>query len=119
MGTLEWLVEMADLLRIAGFDAYGYRGTHQQSIEMAMEYYACFAKGAGFYKVVTAENSGACPDAAQYFGKIVNGVDQLEIVGAYRFPGNASITAVETAAKTAPGSKAASLDAILFGKWRD
>lgn len=33
-------------------------------LEMAMQYHACFAVGAGFYKVVTAQNSRACPDAA-------------------------------------------------------
>jgi hypothetical protein len=118
MGTLGGLAAMAELLRNAGFDAYGYRGAHRQSIEMSMEYYACFAKEAGFYKTVTQENPRPCPNAAQYYGKIVAGVDKVELLGAYRFPGNASITAVESAAKTWLPTQPYWLDAILFGKWR-
>jgi len=70
---------------------YGYRGLHKQSIEMAIAYYACFAKGAGYLKVVTAENAGSCPDALQYYGKIVNDVDRMVQFGAYRFPKNTAI----------------------------
>jgi hypothetical protein len=121
MFTLERLVDAAEILRIAGYDPYGYRGLHKQSIEMAVGYYACLAKGAGFYKVVTAENSGACPNVAQYHGKIVNGVDRLVQIGAYRFPQNKSIASVEAAAKVTTSASAStfSTDAILFGKWRD
>jgi hypothetical protein len=50
MFTLERLLDAAELMRISGFDPYGYRGAHGQSIEMAIEHHACFAKGAGFYK---------------------------------------------------------------------
>ena len=119
MFTLERLYDAAEVLLIAGFDPYGYRGPHQQSIEMATEYYACFAKGAGFFKVVTPENSGSCPDAAQYYGKIVNGVDRMIVIGAYRFPNDKAITSVEAAAKIAAQSGPFALDAIFFGRWRD
>jgi hypothetical protein len=119
MFTLEHLIAAAEILRIAGFDPYAYRGRHEQSIEMALAYYACVGKRAGFGKTVTAENSASCPNAAQYYGKIVDGVDQNETFGAYRFPNDQSITEVETAAKTASSSGPCSLDAILFGKWRD
>jgi hypothetical protein len=119
MFTLERLFDAAEVLRIAGFDIYGYRGAHQQSIEMATQYYACYAKGAGFYKVVTPENSRACPNAAQYYGKLVNAVDRIVLVGAYRFPQNASITGLEADARSPASSGAFATDAILFGKWRD
>jgi hypothetical protein len=119
MFTLERLIAAAEILRIAGFDPYAYRGRHEQSIEMALAYYACFGKRAGFGKTVTAENSASCPNAAQYYGKIVDGVDQNETFGAYRFPNDQSITEIEAAAKTASSSGPFSLDAILFGKWRD
>jgi hypothetical protein len=119
MFTLERIYDAAEILRIAGFDPYGYRGPHKQSIEMATAYYACFAKGVGFFHVITSENSGSCPDAAQYYGKIVSGVDRMLVIGALRFPGNASIQDLEGAAKEASSSGAFSLDAILFGKWQD
>jgi hypothetical protein len=74
MFTLDRLVNVAEILRGVGLDAYDYRGRHGQSIEVAMAYYACLGKGAGFGKTVTVENSGACPNAPQYFGKVVSGV---------------------------------------------
>jgi hypothetical protein len=80
---------------------------------------ACLAKGAGFLKLVTAENSAACPNAAQYYGKLVNGVERNVVIGACRFPQDHAITDVEQAAKVASSSGPFSLDAILFGKWRD
>jgi hypothetical protein len=119
MFTLERLFDTAEVLRIAGFDSYGYRGRHRQSIEMATGYYACLAKAAGFAKTLTAENAGACPDATQYFGKIVNGVDSNVVFGAYRFPSNHAITDMENSAKISASSGAFSLDAIFFGRWRD
>jgi hypothetical protein len=119
MFTLERLFDAAEVLRIAGFDPYGYRGAHQQSIEMTMQYYACYAKGAGFYKVVASENSHACPNAAQYYGKLVSGVDRMVLIGAYRFPQNSSITMLEADARTSASSGGFATDAILFGKWRD
>jgi hypothetical protein len=118
MFTLERLMDAAEVLRISGFDPYAYRGRHNQSLEMAIQYYACFAKGAGFGKTVTSENSGSCLNSAQYVGKLVNEVDQLATIGAYRFPENASITNVEAAAKLSASSREPP-DAILFGKWRD
>lgn len=119
MFTLERLFDAAEILRIAGYDPYGYRGVHKQSIEMAMQYYACYAKGDGFYSIVSAENSGSCPDAVQYYGKLVNGVERMVLIGAYRFPRNSSITELEAQARTRSLSGPFSTDAILFGKWRD
>ena len=75
MGLLQGLYMAAELMKIAGLNAYAYRGAHGQSLEMATRYYACFAKYAGFAKVITAGNSGNCPDATQYLGVIVNGVE--------------------------------------------
>jgi hypothetical protein len=121
MFTLERLFNAAEVMRVAGYDPYGYRGAHKQSIEMALGYYACFAKGAGFGKVVTAENSGSCPNAPQYYGKVVNDVDRMVQFGAYRFPGNAALTGLEAAAKLSASEavNTFSTDAILFGQWRD
>jgi hypothetical protein len=120
MFTLERLFDGAEVLRVAGFEPYEYRGLHKQSLEMAMQYYSCFAQGAGFYKIVTAENSRSCPNAVQYYGKLVNGVDRMVLIGAYRFPENAKITAIESSARTVAASPGPfSNDAILFGKWRD
>ena len=119
MFTLERLFDTAELMRNAGFDPYNYRGRHHQSIEMAMEYYACYAKGAGFYKTVTAENSSSCPNTAQYYGRLVNGVDRMLLIGAERFSGNAAITGLEAAAQERASTGPFSTDAILFGKWRD
>ena len=86
---------------------------------MATEYYACYAKGAGFYKTVTAENSASCQNAAQYYGKMISGVDRMLLIGAERFSGNAAITGLEAAARQTASTGAFSTDAILFGKWRD
>jgi hypothetical protein len=119
MFTLERLFDAAELTRIAGFDPYDHRGAHHQSIEIAMEYYGCYAKGAGFYKTVTAKNSGSCPNAAQYYGKLVNGVDRMLLIGAERFSANAAITGLEAGAQETASTGAFSTDAILFGKWRD
>ena len=119
MFTLERFFDSAEILRIAGFDSYGYRGRNQQSIQKAIRYYACYAKGTGFGKSVTSENAKACPDAAQYVGKVVSGVAPLVTIGAYRFSQDASLTALEAAAKQASSSGAFSLDSILFGRWRN
>jgi hypothetical protein len=119
MGTLKALIIEAESLRIAGFDPYAYRGNHKQSIEMALQYYACYGNSPGFYKTVSRENARACPNFEQYYGKVVNGVDPNIVIGAFRFPKNAEIGSVEAAAKEASSSGAFSLDAILFGKWRD
>jgi hypothetical protein len=107
------------IMRNAGLDFYAYRGRHRQSLEMAIEYCASLAKGAGFYATVTAENCGSCPNAPQYYGKIVNGVDPNVVIGAYRFPQNTLIAGVEAAAKTASSWGPFTLDAIFFGQWRN
>jgi hypothetical protein len=117
LGVLAGLYNMADLMKNAGFDAFGYRGTHRQSIEMATQYYACYGKNAGFKKTVTADNARACPDYQQYVGQIVNGLEPDIVMGAYRFSGNSVITEQEPAAKAAAGADV--LDAIRFGRWRD
>jgi hypothetical protein len=119
MGTLNGLFDQAEILRIAGFDAYGYRGAHQQSIEMAVQYYACYAQHVGFYKTVTRDAAETCPDYEEYIGRIVNGVEPSVLIGAYRFPKNKSITDIEAAARAAWLSPAGSLDAVRFGRWRD
>jgi len=119
MFTLERLFDAVELMQIAGFDPYGYRGAHGQSIEMAVQYYACFAKGAGFYKTVTRENSGSCLNAAQYYGRLVNGVDRMLLIGTERFSGNKTIAGLESDAQKAASGGAFSTDAILFGKRRD
>ncbi len=119
MFTLERIVDSAEVLKHAGFDGYGYRGSHGQSIASAIDYYACYALHAGFEKTVTAQNSAACPDVAQYDGKIVNGVDPMVTIGAYRFANDASLEALEPAAKQAESHGAFALDSILFGKWSD
>jgi hypothetical protein len=121
MFNLERLINATEIMRDAGFDAYGYRGRHRQSIEMAIGYYACLAKAAGFGKVVTAAIGDACPNAAQYYGKVVNDVDRMALVGAARFPRNPAIAAVEVDARASAASTVStfSTDALLFGKWRD
>lgn len=119
MLTLERLLDAAEIMRIAGFDPYGYRGVHRQSIEMAIQYYACYAKSAGFYKTVSEENSRSCGNAAQYYGRLVSGVEGMLVVGAVRFPRNAAITYLEADARRMASTGAFSNDAILFGKWGD
>jgi hypothetical protein len=117
LGVLTALFEMSDLMKNAGFDALMYRGTHQQSIELATQYYACYGKNVGFKKTVTADNARACPDYQQYIGQIVNGLETDIVIGAYQFPGNTAISALEAEAKAAAGADL--LDAIRYGRWRD
>ncbi|MBV8281704.1 MAG: hypothetical protein JO347_06540 [Candidatus Eremiobacteraeota bacterium] len=119
MLTLERLLDAAEIMRIIGFDPYGYRGAHRQSIEMAIQYYACYAKSAGFNKAVSEQNSRSCPNAAQYYGKLVTGVERMLLVGAVRFPHDAAIADLEADARREASTGAFSNDAILFGKWRD
>jgi hypothetical protein len=119
MGSLQWQLDAAEILRIAGFDPYAHRGRHHQSIETALQYYACYAKTPGFYKKVDRDNAAACPNHAQYEGKIVNAVEPNMVFGAYRYPRNQAITAVEAAAKEASITGAFAFDATFFGKWRD
>jgi hypothetical protein len=119
MGSLQGLYMASELMKIAGLNAYAYGGAHGQSLQMATDYYACFAKYAGFAKVVTAQNSGKCPDAQQYFGTIVNGVEENVLIGAYRFPDDDELIALDAPAKATLARSAFSLEPILFGKWRD
>ena len=114
---LRSLIAASEILRIAGFNSFNYRGAHRQSIEMAIRYYACFGREVGFYKTITPSNSSACADTAQYDGKIVNDVDRVVIYGAYRFPDDSSIANVEVSAKVA--SRPFPLDTVVFGRWRD
>ena len=119
MFTLERLINSAEILHHAGFDPYGYRGNHKQSIEMAVQYYACYGRTPGFYKTVTLDNARDCPNYAQYYGKVVNAVDPNIIFGSYRYPENQAIRSAEDAAKAVPFSRWYSNETILFGKWRD
>jgi hypothetical protein len=119
MGSLQGLYMASELMKIAGLNAYAYRGAHNQSLEMATDYYACIAKYAGFAKVVTAENSRKCPDAQQYFGTIVNGVEENVLIGAYRFPDDNGVVTLDAPAKATFVKSAFSLEPILFGKWLD
>jgi hypothetical protein len=117
MGTLEWLYMTAEVLRLAGYEPFAYRGTHRQTLEMATQYYACYAKAVGFDETITADAAKACPDHEQYVGKVVNDVETNVVMGAYRFPSNRAIVEVEAAAKAA--SLHDGLDSVRFGRWRD
>ena len=119
MGSLQGLYMTAELMKIAGLNAYAYRGTHNQSLEMATDYYACFAKYAGFAKFITEVNSRMCPDAQQYYGVIVNGVGENVLIGAYRFPNDDELISLDAPAKAELAISVFSLEPILFGKWRD
>jgi hypothetical protein len=119
MGSLQSLYMQAELLALAGYDPYGYRGARGQSIEMATDYYACFARTTGFRNIITAENAKAFPDAQEYVGRVVNGVDTNVVIGAYRFPNDAALTELDVAAKTSASIDPFSLEPILYGKWRD
>ncbi len=116
MGALEHIFAAADILKSAGFDAYSYRGAHKQSIESATQYYACYAKSAGFKKRVTAEQAEVCPDNVQYVGKVVNDVEPSILMGASRFPRNTGITGLDAAAK-AESLHDGTIDTIRFGRW--
>jgi hypothetical protein len=111
MGSMQGLYIAAEITKNSGLDAYGYRGAHGQSLEMATRYYACFARSAGLAKVITAENSGDCPNAAQYLGVIVNGVEANVLIGAYRCPDDDELIALGGPAKAAFLKSAFSLGA--------
>jgi len=117
LGVLAGLYTMADVMKNGGFDAYAYRGSHHQSIEMATQYYACYGKYVGFKKTVTAENARACPDYQQYIGQIVNGLEASIVMGAYRFPRDAATTELEEPAKVELLRDP--LDTTRFGRWND
>ena len=116
LGLLAELYDTAEMFRIAGFGAYGYRGSHHQSIEMATQYYACFGKHPGLDETVTADNARACPDYQQYIGQVAHALEPVILIGSYRFPQNTAITELEGPAKTNTKS---SIDVLRFGKWRD
>jgi hypothetical protein len=118
IGTLGAMFGAAEVMRTAGIDAYAYRGTHQQSIEMATQYYACYAQHVGFYNAITPDSARACPDYQQYVGKVVNDVESAVLIGAYRFPGNVAITALDAGAK-AQVVRRDVLDPISFGRWKN
>jgi hypothetical protein len=118
-GSLEGLYMAAEIMKNAGLDAYSYRGAHGQSLEMASRYYGCFAKSAGFEQTVTAENSRACPDAREYFGSIVNGVEPTVLIGAYRFPKDNDLAGLDGPAKATFVKSLFSIEPIMFGKWLD
>jgi hypothetical protein len=118
-GSLEGLYMAAEILKNSGFDPYSFRGTHAQSLEMASRYYGCFAKSEGFDNLVTAEKSHSCPDMREYLGSIVNGVAPTVLIGAYRFPNDGDLVALDTAAKASYVKSVFSIESIMFGKWRD
>ena len=117
VGVLRGLFNDADIMNNAGIDAFGYRGAHNQSIEMATQYYACYGRNVGFKKTVTADNARACSDYQQYVGQIVNDVETVVLLGGYRFPANSAITELGAAAKAE--SARDPVDTIHFGRWRD
>ena len=69
--------------------------------------------------MVTKENSRRCPDAMQYWGMVVNGVEPNILIGAYRFPGDQALTELEAPARSSFVKSSGSLEPILFGKWRN
>jgi len=105
-------------MKSAGFDAYGYRGFRQQSLEMATLYYGGYAKQVGFYKTVTADYCRDYPDCQQYIGKVVNGVEGVIVMGAYRFPTDTALAELAEGAK-AQITHTNRLDTIVFGRWKN
>ena len=119
MFSLERLFMSSEVLTHAGFKPYAYKGWRGQSIEMAMRYYACYEATVGEDGTVTAQNARACPNNAQYVGKVVNGVAPNLLVAAYRYPNQTAFTALLPRAMAAKPSSPSALDAVLFGKWPD
>jgi hypothetical protein len=50
---------------------------------------------------------------------IVNGVAPTVLIGAYRFPNDGDLDALDAAAKASYVKSAFSMEPIVFGKWRD
>ena len=118
-GSLEGLYMAAEILKNSGFDPYSYRGTHAQSLEMASRYYGCFAKSEGFDNLVTAEK---IPQLSGYAGipwKHRKRRRASGLIGAYRFPNDGDLVALDTAAKASYVKSVFSIEPIMFGKWRD
>nr|WP_294502813.1 hypothetical protein [uncultured Rhodopila sp.] len=119
MGTLEWLYDIAEILRHAGFDAYAFRGSYGQSIEMATEYYACYATAVGFGNAIVAQKAAACPNFEQYAGKIISGAEGIFMRSAIHYPGDSRMSRLEELAKMSALSANSGPDAVLFGQWRN
>jgi hypothetical protein len=119
MFALERMFDAAEILNGAGFRPYSYRGAKKQSLELPLDYYACFVKGAGFGAIVTADSAAGCANAPQYIGRKVEGAEVDFLIGAYRFPNDERITDLESQARSAGAEGPRSLDPILFGRWRD
>jgi hypothetical protein len=119
MGTLTGLYMAGELIRLAGFDPYAYHGAHDQTLEMATNYYACFGKTPGFQKVVTRDNACNCADFNEYIGQVVNALQPNMLIGALRYPHDAAITEVEQGARASALTGATLTEPILFGRWRD
>lgn len=107
----------AEILKIAGFDLYGYRGDHGQSIEAATSFFACYVKGAGLGRTINAANAGHCANFLQYDGKVINAVESNMVIGAYRLPSNEVIHDLNELMKSALLNSA--IDPICFGRWQD
>jgi len=50
---------------------------------------------------------------------IVNGVGENVLIGAYRFPNDDDLIALDAPAKAELVHSVFSLEPVLFGKWRD
>ncbi|MDI9846574.1 hypothetical protein QM467_00720 [Rhodoblastus sp. 17X3] len=116
-GVVTHMYRAAEILKIAGFDFYAYRGDHGQSIEAATAFFSCYVKGAGLGKTIDATNAAHCSNFPQYDGKVVNGVESNIVIGAYRLHGNQQIDELDNLAKGA--ILHSSIDPIVFGAWRD
>jgi hypothetical protein len=115
MFSLEDLYFDGLILKHAGFDLAAYRGRHGQSLQMATDYYACFAKSAGPGKQITSVNAKSCPDFEQYLGQNVSDAEKNMLLGAWEFPQDKTLTELVPAAEARPDGRA--LDAIQFGLW--
>jgi hypothetical protein len=119
MFALTLLDEASEVMKHAGFDGYSYRGAHGQSIELATDYYAQYGASAGFYGTVTLQNSAAIPDDEQYAGKVVNGLEINVLIGCRAFPDDATLSRLESAARSTFLARPGPPDAVVFGKWQN
>jgi hypothetical protein len=117
MLALSNIYNMATILQGAGFEAFKYVGRHGKSIQVATQYYACFALQPGFGKVVTENDASNCTNYNQYAGDIVTDVEGIILRGAAQYPTNETITTPESAARSRSAKTA--IDPIAFGRWRD
>ena len=115
MFTLQDLYLSAVILRNSGYDAFHYRGRHGQSIQMGTDYYACYARNAGFNKVVNAANAHACPNGEEYIGQDVNSVDGNVLFGSEAYPQDSLLHSLLPAAEAqTPDGEVLGL---TFGHW--